>query len=265
MADYSLQKSASFDSSYTRQQPQPKFASTYPLKREKASKLKRMDAIMGNNNHLTKTKIMQKSVFEAIEEDEPCNGASVESKITSDAPMSSDAFMEQILRENYSQPQNYSETTSTSDVGVSGMEISNSSTETTVVLKHLLALSGKNSHSSPSHNHNHDMAIIEEDELEEDEESYYESQDTPLSSDSGTPKSFTLPHPIPKLFITDESGALVETVVDTAKEYTNGSAVWSPIHISADIRPADVGPATIASLGLIEEDEEDESDLSTSL
>lgn len=259
MADYSLQKSASFDSSYTRQQPQPKFASTYPLKREKASKLKRMDAIMGNNNHLTKTKIMQKSVFEAIEEDEPCNGASVENKTTSDVPVSSDAFMEQILRENYSQPQDYSETTSTSDVGVSGMEISNSSTETTVVLKHLLALSGKN---SPSHNH--DMAIIEEDELEEDEESYYESQDTPLSSDSGAPKSFTLPHPIPKLFITDESGALVETVVDTAKEYTNGSAVWSPTHISADIRPADIRPA-IAPLGLIEEDEEDESDLSTSL
>ena len=101
---------------------------------------------------------------------------------------------------------------------ICGMEVVNNDTETTVVLQHLLALSGKNS----SHTRNSNMAIIEEDEVEED---YYESEDTPASVKS--PHLFSLPHPIPQLVITDENGQLVETVVQNSREYSDIAAQYS--------------------------------------
>lgn len=164
--------------------------------------------------------------FEEAEEDEFLNGASVEGselgrrvinpiafafvEEESDAPSrleDDETAVPQFLGEG-------GDAGDDNDLGICGVEVTNSSTETTVVLKHLLALSNKNRGSSASAS---DMAIIEEDELEEEEE-YYESKDTPLSASSV--RSFTLPHPIPRLIVTCEGEGLVETVVDVARDYS---------------------------------------------
>ena len=115
-------------------------------------------------------------------------------------------------------------------VGISGMEVSNSNTETTVVLQHLLAMSGRSSASSAASSHSSNMAIIEEGE---EEEEFYESKDAPLSAKSPT-DTFFLPHPIPRLIITDEDQRLVETVVQTTKEYSAGAAQYSPEALLAE-------------------------------
>ena len=169
--------------------------------------------------------------FEEAEEDEFLNGASVEGwelgrrvinpvafayvEEESDAPSrreDDETAVPQFLDEG-------GDAGDDGDLGICGVEVTNSSTETTVVLKHLLALSGKRSqnHASSSAGAASDMTIIEEDELEEEDE-YYESKDTPLSPSSVN--SFSLPHPIPRLIVTCEGEGLVETVVDVARDYS---------------------------------------------
>ena len=81
------------------------------------------------------------------------------------------------------------------------IEVSNSASETTVVLKHLLALSGKTG-SSNSTSNSTSMPIIEESESEEEEVDYPKLQLGP----------YTLPHPVPELLISDEDGSIVETI-----------------------------------------------------
>lgn len=164
--------------------------------------------------------------FEEAEEDEFLSGASVEGSELGRRVINPVAFA--FIEEESDAPskQEGDETAplfldegEDDDLGICGVEVTNSSTETTVVLKHLLALSGRRSQSHGSSAAAADMAIIEEDELEEEEE-YYESKDTPLSPSSSTVESFALPHPIPRLIVTCEGEGLVETVVDVAREYS---------------------------------------------
>lgn len=91
------------------------------------------------------------------------------------------------------------------DLGIYDIEISNSVSETTVVLKHILALSGKNG-SANSTSNSAVMPIIEESETEEEEEE--EEQVYPKLELA----PYTLAHPIPELMISDEDGSIVETI-----------------------------------------------------
>ena len=103
------------------------------------------------------------------------------------------------------------------DVGVCGIEVSNNKTETTVVLKHILALGRQNDNTSKSQSQSSSptakgLIIVEEDELE-----FYESEDK-VKAPSEIPRSYSLPNLIPRLVVTSEDGELVETVVMDARK-----------------------------------------------
>jgi len=136
------------------------------------------------------------------------------------------------------------------DVGVCGMEVSNNKTETTVVLKHILAL-GNNSatepHSQSSSPVADDLMIVEEDEPE-----FYESEDK-VKAPSEIPRSYNLPHLIPSLIVTSEDEELVETVVLEARklESTGGSLKENATNLWS-------------KLGDFEEEEEEEDEINMS-
>lgn len=192
--EYCYQRSASVDTPTG-----PVLASSFPVRRERASKMSRI---------VEKQPPMPAShdVFEESEEDELLGGARVShEQVCRRKNAGSTAFAESALAED-------AEGLVGGDFGIYGMEVTSNSTETTVVLKHLLALAGKGSAQSS------DMAIIEEDELE-DEEDFYESQDPPIVG-SSSHGSFFLPHPIPQLIVSDDEGELVETIVEKTRYYT---------------------------------------------
>lgn len=199
--DYHYKRAASVDSPLGPIQSRP--ASTFPLRKERASKLTRMSRVL--------QEAKSSDSFEEAEEDELLSGARVGSELDQ-GERNSTAFTALIEEEEVAPM-------TTSGPGgnwISGMEVTSNGSETTVVLKHILALSRKQSTDS-----NTDMTIIEEDELEE-EKQYYESQDSPLSPAS-TGSSFQLPHPIPRLIVTTEEGELVETVVEKVRSYLSVS------------------------------------------
>lgn len=222
-----VERSASLDSPLTKP-AQSKLASTFPgpVKRERASKFSTMSTLAEN--------LSGHNVFEEIREEDEDLGAAVCSELSGSVSVraNSKAFTVNDVEE---------EDLLSSTVGVCGVEVTSSSTETTVVLQHILALT-KNSSSAL---HGSDMDIIEEDEVEEEE--YYESEDTPMSAKSPT-VTFSLPHLIPRLIITDENQCLVETVVQTAKEYSASAFQYA-----------------ISPFGLLEEEEEEIIVLATRL
>lgn len=202
--DYHYKRSASVDSPLGPIQSRP--ASTFPLRKERASKLTKMSRVM--------QEAKPASIFEEAEEDELTAGAKVSSELDQ-GERNSTAFT--ALAEEEEEEEEEVPPVTTSDSRIYGMEVTSNSTETTVVLQHILALARKQSTDS-----NTEMTIIEEDELEE-EQQYYESQDSPLSPAS-TGSSFQLPHPIPRLIVTSEEGELVETVVEKARSCLSVSA-----------------------------------------
>ena len=117
-----------------------------------------------------------------------------------------------------------------SGIGICGMEVTSNNAETTVILKHIhqhcdLISEVQSSFSSfpPFHPHS-DMITVEEDSHEE----FYESEDIDghySSPEIRTP--FTLAHLIPQLFITNENGCIVETIVDKATRFNNSGAAGS--------------------------------------
>lgn len=194
-AEYRYQRSASVD---TPTGPaQAKLASTFPLRKARVPRVNKMSRIAERETPMPASQ----DIFEEAEEDELLSGATVGSEELSQR--GSTAFTESGLAE---------EAEALEEVGIYGMEVTSNNTETTVVLKHLLALADKSSTKSS------DMTIIEEDELEE-EETFYESQDTPTAKSSSP---FSLAHPIPRLIVTNEEGELVETVVENTRVYTPG-------------------------------------------
>ena len=233
LADYSLQKSSSLDSSsvpaFSSPSPSPpsspssptyspkrhsKLASSFPgpTRRERVSSrpLNRMSAVAESP---ASSRSSVSSGFEDIREDEEEEGvAAVGPETCKRGGAAAKAFADSTVVEEDEQ-----EVSNSNSVGVCGMEVTNSETETTVVLSHLLALKSPRRSS--------DMAIIEEDELEEE---FYESQDMPVSPESATTETFALPHPIPRLIVTDELDQLVETVVQSVRKYS-GSFSSSPL------------------------------------
>ncbi len=179
--------------------------------------------------------------FEDIEEDD-C--APVDSEMDSRRPIRCKAFADDSLCNNT--PSSSSSPPPGDESNICGMEVTNSSTETTVVLQHILALNSSNRSSS---NQVSDMTIIEEDESEEE---HYESES--ISSASAPAETLTvlykLPHLIPKLVVTDELEGLVETVVEAARELKTvdkGAQVMD----STSNRPNSV------SIPIVEEEEEE--------
>ena len=204
LVDYRYKRSASVDSPLGPIQSRP--ASTFPVRKERVPKLAHMSRVAEAPK--------ETDFFEEAEEDEVLSGAKVSSELDQ-RERTSAAFA--ALAEEEEEQESAPEAGS-SDMGIYGMEVTNSGTETTVVLKHLLALARKQSPET-----NLDMAIIEEDELEEEEE-YYESHDSVLASPASVGSTFQLPHPIPRLVVTSEEGELVETVVDKARSSLSVSA-----------------------------------------
>ncbi len=139
--------------------------------------------------------------------------------------------------------------------GICGIEVNNNEMETTVVLKHILALSEKQNDSTKSYSQNpaappNDLMIVEEDELEEE---YYESKDEVKASE--IPSSYLLPHLIPKLIITTEDEELVETVVPEARQLLQNSGVEGAASSS---RSRGFSPSSLFG-GFSEEDEDEDS------
>lgn len=217
-----MQKSASIDTPFVAL-PRLKLASTFPLRRELASKMSTVVEIEREPVPL------MFGVDSIDEEDETEVGTHVSSELSHAHNLTkSEAFMED---------EEECDDDSTSNTGIYDMEVTSNETETTVVLKHLLALAEKRNSANSSNST--DMIIMEEDELEEE---YYESQDTPISTCSdGSGVFFTLPHPIPRLYVTCEGEGLVETVVENTRDYNTMS-------------PPKVSPLTI---GLAAEDWDD--------
>lgn len=224
LAEYRLLKSASLDSPFVK--PKSKLSSTYPTGRQKTSNLVRMTA--------TATSRFNHPILEEIEEDELGIGATMDSNFDSNVEINAKAFTVTSVAEEDA------ELIESSTSGICGMEVTSNASETTVVLKHLLALSGKKGSSSS------DMAIIEEDEIEE--EDYYESQDSPLSA--STVDYFALAHLIPRLIVMDENDDLVETVIETARKYSSNQFALENTTAAPKVQIAS------SPLELIAEDEE---------
>jgi hypothetical protein len=167
--------------------------STFPLRN---AKLTRMDRVAERESR-------SPDIFEESEEDELLSGPKVSSELEQ-KERESTAFAA-LMEEEEEEEEEGGESK-----GICGMEVTSSGSETTVVLKHILSLASKNASA--------DMTIIEEDELEE-EQKYFESEESPLSPAS-TSGGFQLPHPIPRLIITSETGELVETVVEKTRSFS---------------------------------------------
>ena len=200
----------------------------------------KMDATRIQKRHPLEVAKMHNTILE--EEDEEVSiGATLDSELSGNR-VNSKAF----TLSNVSEDDNelLEEAKSKTTPGICGMEVSSNSTETTVVLKHLLATAGK---VSPSYK-NSDMTILEEEE-EEEEDEYYESGHKPLPKIDS--QSYVLPHPIPRLIVTDESEELVETIVEDIRELNGVTLV---ITSNSDQKPASTKDQVLA---LIEEDEED--------
>ena len=224
-AEYRMQRSASVDTPFVAQ-PRLKLASTFPLRRELASKMSTVVEI--EREPLP----MMFGVDSIDEEDETeVGGAHVASELSHTRNLThSEAFME-----DEEECDDDDDDDSTTKVGIYDMEVTSNETETTVVLKHLLALAEKRNSS--------DLVIVEEDELEEEE--YYESQDTPISTCSGSGgKFFTLPHPIPRLFVTCEGEGLVETVVEHTRDYNTAVSMSPPRASPLTIKDCNGVPST---------------------
>ena len=214
LAKYRQQRASSLDSF----QPRSEFSSALPFKRDTRSG--RMTTFAQNRLPM-KTSPLQNDIFEEIEEESVSNSIPVNTELST-GPICSKAFMENSCVTD-------GESKSTDSANIYDIEVTNSPSETTVVLKHLLALSGKRKSSLPSQS-NASMTIIEEDE--EDEEEYYESEDTVPSV---TPIIYRLPHPIPRLIITDEIDGLVETVIEKARELNTVEVVNSNNNVKSAV------------------------------
>lgn len=221
------QRSSSLDSPFARPFRTAKLSSSFPgaVTARRRDKFSKMSALSENRA----SPLAGQRVFEEIREDEEEEEVGMAVGDVSERTNAKAFTIEEVQEEEEGE-----EVSGSNSVGVSGMEVSNTNTETTVVLQHLLAMSGRGSAASAASSHN-SMAIIEEDEEEEEEkeEQFYESQDAPLSASSPT-STFFLPHPIPRLIITDENQRLVETVVQTTKEYSAGAAQFSPEALLAE-------------------------------
>ena len=91
------------------------------------------------------------------------------------------------------------------DLVVTDIEVTHTETSTTVILSHLWgrsSLAGENQLST----------------IDEGEDNYYEVEDDPEDRVLAAVSAATLPHGIPKLCVTDETGELVEVLVDPQAE-----------------------------------------------
>lgn len=181
-------------------------------------------------------------------------------------PLNLHAFAEESEMESFNEEES-KPLESNTGIGICGMEVSNNDTETTVVLKHILALAGQKTEaqetSLPSLSQcPSDLTIVEEDELEE----YYESNDSyNCLPSSEIPSMYTLPHLIPQLVITNEDDELVETVVDQSRKFESVAASLQRLQmVKNEIK---VEPISVKSFGMLdafnEEEEEEEDEVTT--
>ena len=253
------ERASGIKSPYTREKPTSELVS-----KEKMPSLRRG---MGNQNSaLKKREIRMPAVkkiaaqpADILREVESENLGAVVDKEVQNQSLNTQAFSEEpdvSIKEEEEESME-----AESGIGISGIEVDNNETETTVVLKHILALSGRNDgadkSASPSSPISNGLVIVEEDELGED---YYESKDK-VKSPSEIPSDYNLPHLIPMLIVTDEDKELVETVVSEARKLES---------TGTDLTGSSVGHKyTIATSKLQvfeeEEDEEDEGASSTHL
>lgn len=246
LAEYRYQRSGSLDSPLEVKPKQRGLeTSPQPWKERASSKIPfKMSRVVKRANPLLASQGIAEEAEEEEEED-VLSGASVSSELEH-RTANPDAFTEEndceTSDEEEEEEDGFSGSPSTcggvvmGSGGICGMEVTSNGTETTVVLKHLLALS--DSHSSPS-SHDASTTIVEEDELEED---YYKSQDTPVSTSE---IAFRLPHPIPRLIVTcegevEEGEGLVETVVETARYYHE--ALASELGLITEHEDEECGP-----------------------
>lgn len=242
LADCRFQRASSLDSPLG--PVRSTVASTFPLRKERVSRLTKMSRVMEKEPE----EPVPQDILEEAEEDQLLSGASVSSELDqgdseSTITVSTITFDESGFTDEDSD-------TTLSSSGICGMEVTASTSETTVVLKHILPLAEESSNKAG-------MTVIEEDEMEGEEE-YYESQDTPISA-SSTESTFSLPNPIPRLIVTNELGGLVETVVATPKRY-------NPNHTPIVTEGMGLSPDVAEVLNrLLREDDGEESSLSTRL
>ena len=140
-------------------------------------------------------------------------------------------------------------TTSSSEPGSGGAATAVASGKSSVSAK----LSGSPRH----HQQQPDMAVIEEDE----EESYYESPDAPQQAVAAAAAAaaapvaaanppghfYTLPHPIPRLIVTNEKGEIVETIVQNATIFTGVLMPGDAIILPPSSVPAGPPPHPVAA------------------